>query len=168
MAGNQHVICWNDLTFTHAHSSEEVVHLCMVSINLWGDEALGFFKMGTKACFFCQLFTLNMLMEIIALSSSSPTPPNTWFPIKNDWENWKYKWLSKCIFIENKIIFIFIQLPTSCTEEIIQQEILLTRHYWHITLCVSYLPVSELASNSEASPSWQVVCSVSSQLVNWR
>lgn len=93
---------------------------------------------------------------------------NAWFPVKNDWDNWKYKLLSKYIFIENKRIFIFILLPASCAEEIIQREILLTQHFWHISLCASYLLVSEVVSDSEASPSWQVACSESSQLVNWR
>lgn len=123
-----------------------------------------------KYVVFVSCSLLILLMEILALSSSSPTLPQQMVPNKkNDWDKGKYKLLSKYIFIENKRIFIFIQLPTSCAgEEVIQWEILLTRHFWHITLCVTYLLVSELVSNSEASPSWQVVCSVSSQLVNWR
>lgn len=57
--GTQHVTRWNDSTFTNSHVPKEMVHLCMVSINLWGDKALGFLEMGIKAYFFWQLFTLN-------------------------------------------------------------------------------------------------------------
>lgn len=145
---------------------------CFYQLLGWWD--FGFLQNGKekdqKYVVFVSCSLLILLMEILALSSSSPTLPQQMVPNKkNDWDKGKYKLLSKYIFIENKRIFIFIQLPTSCAgEEVIQWEILLTRHFWHITLCVSYLLVSELVSNSEASPSWQVVCSVSSQLVNWR
>lgn len=146
-----------------------MVHLCMVSVNLWSDKALGFLKMGTKTYFFCQLFTLSTADRNHTPFLPFPLPLlNAWFPIKNDWNSWKDKLLSQYIFTENKRIFIFILLLASCAEEIIQWEILLTQHFWHISLCVSYLPVSEVVSDSEASPSWQVVCSESSQLVNWR
>lgn len=112
-----------------------MIHLCMASISLWGDKALGFLTMGIKY-FFCQLATLNtddgnspfFLFLCLSLTHGLQS--------KKDCDNWKYKLLSRYTFIENKRIFIFILLPVSCTEEIIQREILLTQHFWHIILCV--------------------------------